>query len=83
MSLATCPKLLRRQNKPWPRAKKMDVVVAHLGLELGDELVDEPLGVLLVLGVGEVQVCGEVLVEPGGEVVSGLQGEVVTCAEIK
>ena len=61
----------------------MDVVVAHLGLELGDELVDEPLGVLLVLGVGEVQVCGEVLVEPGGEVVSGLQGEVVTCAEIK
>ena len=83
MSLATCPKLLRRQNKLWPRVKKMDVVVAHLGLELGDELVDEPLGVLLVLGVGEVQVCGEVLVEPRGEVVPGLQGEVVTCAEIK
>ena len=44
----------------------------YLWLELSHELEDEPLRVLLMLGVGEVEVGGEVLVEPGGEVVPRL-----------
>ena len=43
-----------------------------LGLQLSHKLHDESLGVLLMLGVPEVEVGGEVLVDPGGEVVSCL-----------
>ena len=44
----------------------------YLWLKLSHELEDEPLRVLLMLGVGEVQVSAEVLVQPGGEVVPRL-----------
>ena len=52
--------------------KSETIVRPYLWLELSHELEDEPLRVFLMLGVGEVEVGGEVLVEPGGEVVPRL-----------
>ena len=56
--------------------QEIEIIFPHhhdsLGLELGDKLQHQPLGVLLMLGVGQVQVSGEVLIQPGGQVVPRL-----------
>ena len=58
--------------KRYTNLKQTSNVTPYLGLELSHELEDEPLRVLLMLGVGEVELGVEVLVEPGGEVVPRL-----------
>ena len=50
---------------------RVAAMIACLRLELSHQLHDKAAGVLLMLGVAEVQVSREVLVNPGGQVVAG------------
>ena len=69
--LVTCKqsKTFKEQNMAgWDGNMKS----AYLWLELRHELEHESLSVFLMLGVGQVQVGAEVLVQPGGEVMPRL-----------
>ena len=58
------------QMQRW--GKSLSSRYLYLWLQLGHELQDKSLGVFFMLGVGEVQVCGEVLVQPRSKVMASL-----------